>query len=120
MKETITNSLVTNTKVYCELVSIDHHKDKDMHFEVIRKFSYGREPYYYIWHNGYISDMESEVHDLEFQTQQEAEQALVEWLHIQIVDLLESYSKMDDTYDYNWKDANRLAKKYRHLTPVEN
>jgi len=113
--EATTNSLIANTKVYCELVSIDHHKDRDMHFEITQRFSYGQEPYWYILHNGYISDMATEVYSVEHQTKQDAEQALVEWLHEQIVDLLVSYKKMDNTFDFYWKDANRLAEKYEHL-----
>lgn len=115
MKEVITASLLENTKVYCELVGIDHHKDRDMHFEVTKHYSYGQEPYYAIWHRGYCSEMESDTYDVKYKTEQEAEQALVEWLHYRIVDLLESYSKMDGMYDFNWKDAQCMVEKYKHL-----
>jgi len=115
MKTAIEASLLENTKVWCEIVSIDHHKDRDMHFEVIKRYSYGREPYWYILHNGYMAEMKNDVIQKRYQTEEEAMQALVDWLHTEIVDLLKSYQSLEDESDYNVEGARKMITKYKHL-----
>jgi len=46
---------ITNlTKEWYELIGHDHHKDKDCHFYISTKFSYGQKPKYLVEHYGYI------------------------------------------------------------------
>lgn len=55
---------------------IDHHKDRDCHFKITKKWSYGNKPIYCVEHWGYIYD---EMYD-EFETMEEAEQDLIDRL----------------------------------------
>ena len=62
------------TKVWYELVSLDHHKDKDCHFYINKVWSYGHKPIYIVEHYGYIYKDVNE----EFDTYEEAEQCLLD------------------------------------------
>lgn len=50
---------------------VDHHKDRDCHFSIVKKWSYGDEPVYAVEHDGYIHEFFET-----FQTNKEAEEFL--------------------------------------------
>jgi len=50
LEEEITNL----TAKWYKYVSLDHHKDRDCHWHIEKTWSYGEEPYYQAYHNGYI------------------------------------------------------------------
>jgi hypothetical protein len=58
-------------------VCMDHHKDRDCHFYVEKKWSYGEEPVYYAYHYGYRAH---EWHSGPHLTAADAEEALRRWL----------------------------------------
>lgn len=51
-------------KKYYQLISGDHHKDRDCHFIIAKRWSYADEPRYEIMHNGYIMDTQQEQRDI--------------------------------------------------------
>jgi len=42
------------TKLWMQIVGLDHHKDRDCHWIIQESWSYGDPPRYYAWHHGYI------------------------------------------------------------------
>jgi len=62
------------TKIWYELVSLDHHKDRDCHWYINKVWSYGQEPYYSVEHYGYVYDKV----EGEFDTYEEAEEYLLD------------------------------------------
>ena len=64
------------TEDWYRLIGKDHHKDKDCHWYIETKWSYGLSPTYIVRHYGYILD---EV-DEEFETYEEALNFLKDFL----------------------------------------
>jgi hypothetical protein len=56
--EPMTNQerIVKLTKAWYEVVSVDHHKDRDCHWTIEIRYSYGQAPVYDIVHEGYVWD----------------------------------------------------------------
>lgn len=48
------NDITKLTKEWYTLIGPDHHKDRDCHWYIETKWSYGQSPEYHISHNGYI------------------------------------------------------------------
>ena len=44
------------TDEWYTLIGPDHHKDKDCHWYIETRWSYGNPPKYTVWHHGYILD----------------------------------------------------------------
>lgn len=44
------------TEEWYTLIGPDHHKDKDCHWYIETRWSYGNPPKYTVWHHGYILD----------------------------------------------------------------
>ena len=44
------------TNQWYELIGNQHHKDRDCHWYIETKWSYGNLPTYIVWHHGYILD----------------------------------------------------------------
>lgn len=59
MKETI-DEITSLTDEWYSLIGKDHHKDRDCHWYIETKWSYGQSPSYSIHHYGYILDEISE------------------------------------------------------------
>jgi hypothetical protein len=68
--------IIELTKKWYEIVSTDHHKDRDCHFYVNTVYSYGNNPVFRIEHYGYIAEDYTE----DFETYEEAENGLIEFL----------------------------------------
>lgn len=49
-------SLEEAVSCWFSVISIEHHKDRDCRFKVIKEVKYGGEVSYYGYHNGYIMD----------------------------------------------------------------
>lgn len=58
-------------------VGQDHHKDRDCHFYVEKKWSYGQEPVYIAYHYGYRA---YDWHSQSYPSAAQAEEALFKWL----------------------------------------
>jgi hypothetical protein len=52
LQEEITNL----TAKWYKYVNLDHHKDRDCHWYIEKRWSYGDEPYYQAHHYGYVID----------------------------------------------------------------
>ena len=56
-------TLTELTAEYYTLIGKDHHKDRDCHFYIQKKYSYGREPYWRFYHYGYCWSVENFFQD---------------------------------------------------------
>jgi len=90
------NELTKLTGYWYELM-IDHHKDRDCHWYIVEKHSYGEPPVWYAQHYGYILD---EIYSPDFPTYEGAANWLINRLKRAIkveIDSLMVYS--GDSYD---------------------
>jgi hypothetical protein len=56
MTDDIQKDIVKLTEEWYELISSNHHKDKDCHWYIETRWSYGEKPEYRVLHNGYVTD----------------------------------------------------------------
>ena len=84
------------TKVWYELVSLDHHKDRDCHWYINKVWSYGEKPIYIVEHYGYIRDEVIE----EFDTYSEAEMFIADTLYESIKGEEQWAKKVLDEFEY--------------------
>lgn len=107
----IEKRLILLTKFWYDYVACDYHKDKDCHFYIHKKWSYGREPVYAIEHYGYMTELEW----TEYPTYSDALTALVEWLEGEVKGVYESIpADYQDTskWDYNWGGVMKVCLRY--------
>lgn len=52
----IQKQILKLTEEWYELVSGNHHKDRDCHWYIETRWSYGEKPEYRVFHNGYVTD----------------------------------------------------------------
>lgn len=64
---------------YHQLIGPDHHKDRDCHFFISKRWSYGQWPTYEIEHNGYLMERQPELL-LEYDTYESARDGLIDML----------------------------------------
>lgn len=96
------------TKIWYEYVSLDHHKDRDCHFEIVKRVSYGDEISYYVTHAGYIA--KDYVSD-SFDTYEEAEKDLHEFL-INIIKNEKEWAKDALDNPGEWDDLQNERAKF--------
>ena len=53
---TLEEEITLLTAKWYKYVGFDHHKDRDCHWYIQKVWSYGQEPYYYAYHEGYVSE----------------------------------------------------------------
>lgn len=53
---TVEDEILKLTAEWYSLVGRDIHKDRDCHFYIEKKWSYGQDPVYSVQHDGYIWD----------------------------------------------------------------
>jgi hypothetical protein len=65
--EDLINEITNLSQKWYSLVGKDHHKDRDCHWYIETKWSYGQKPKYEVQHFGYIihPDVEIECHSYE-------------------------------------------------------
>lgn len=69
------------TKVWMRYIGPEHHKNRDCHFYVEKRWAYGDEPEYKAYHHGYVAkDFEGTRCD----TLEEAEEELRDFLYLSI------------------------------------
>ena len=61
MNRELLDDITNLTAVWYELIGGDHHKDRDCHWYVETKWSYGNTPTYKVHHFGYILDTIEQV-----------------------------------------------------------
>ena len=52
----IQKDIVKLSEQWHDLISGDHHKDKDCHWYIETRWSYGEPPEYRVLHHGYVTD----------------------------------------------------------------
>jgi hypothetical protein len=57
--KTTTNKITKLAGEYHKLISGDHHKDRDCHWTIETKWSYGKDPFYIVERNGYLHHTET-------------------------------------------------------------
>jgi hypothetical protein len=50
------NKITKLNKEWYKLISAEHHKDRDCHWCITTRWSYGKRPSYTVEHHGYIGD----------------------------------------------------------------
>jgi hypothetical protein len=50
----IEEKLVLLTGLWCSIIQGDHHKDRDCHWSIVTKYSYGEGAKYFVEHSGYV------------------------------------------------------------------
>ena len=66
---TLEEEITVLTEKYYKYVSLDHHKDRDCHFWIEKKWSYGYTPTYSAHHVGYVG---SDLNTKEFDEEEDA------------------------------------------------
>ena len=61
------------TKLWMEIVCLDHHKDRDCHWSISETWSYGDKPYWEVSHYGYVFAERS----IKCKTYEEAQEKLI-------------------------------------------
>lgn len=93
----ISDQIVELARRWYNYVSLDHHKDRDCHFYVEKKWSYGQEPVYIAYHYGYRA---RDWHSQTYSTAAEAEEALLKWLthtvNSEIIDTKERLARPEE------------------------
>lgn len=99
------------TTIWYRLVGLDHHKDRDCHWYIIERWSYGEPPKYYVEHYGYILD---DIYSDEFDIYKEAQEWLIKELTRVINRQKEWAEKVlaePEKYYTDWRDNITIAKK---------
>jgi hypothetical protein len=78
------------TKEWMSLIGGDHHKDRDCHFYVTKKWSYGGDPVYEVEHQGYVAERVEQ----EFPTAKEAHLFLIQLL----TDIIHEERQLQERY----------------------
>ena len=52
----IQKDIVRLSEEWHDLISGDHHKDKDCHWYIETRWSYGEQPEFRVLHHGYVTD----------------------------------------------------------------
>lgn len=78
MSKSVKEQILRLTDMWYEYVAMDHHKDRDCHWHIEQVWSYGEEPYWTVWHDGYISDCDD---DNNYASHNEALEALLKLIH---------------------------------------
>jgi len=95
------------TKVWCKIISLDHHKDRDCHFYINKVWSYGEESVYRVEHYGYIGD---EIMSPDFLTYEEAEEYLEGKLRELISDEYEKARQIIEKKGESWWSSDQTKK----------
>ena len=105
------------TGMWYELVGLDHHKDRDCHWGIEQRWSYGDPPTWRVTHDGYVAGC---IHIKGLTSYGGALRALIETL----VDTIRENNKMDPEYAAEWAgpgvvDAtDRISKRLEDMMPA--
>jgi hypothetical protein len=88
---------------------IDHHKDKDCHWYIIEKYSYGEPPVFIAHHYGYILD---EIYSVDFPTREAAESWLIDRLKRAIRVEVDSILHMATDSEYDLKLTDEQVQRF--------
>ena len=96
---TLEEEITVLTEKYYKYVSLDHHKDRDCHFWIEKKWSYGNPPTYSAHHVGYVG---SDLNTKEFDEEEDAMMWLADNLRNKIKQAIK-YLEGTDYWDKNDK-----------------
>lgn len=98
------------SKKWIEYINLDGHKDRDCHWYIEQRWSYGENPYFQAWHWGYVGkDFQGTKCDTIEEAQEELKASLLfaihdakEWLRREIKWWEENKDKQDDEDAIFW------------------
>lgn len=94
-------------KLWYRYVALDHHKDRDCHFYIEKRWSYGNEPDYRAYHHGYVAkDFEGSRCDTLEEAQEELRDFLYFSIHKEYEWLKEAIDKINKNED-GWSEEDR-------------
>ena len=96
---TLEEEITVLTEKYYKYVSLDHHKDRDCHFWIEKKWSYGNPPTYSAHHFGYVG---SDLNTKDFDEEEDAMMWLADNLRRKIKQAIE-YLEGTEYWDKNDK-----------------
>ena len=102
---TLEEEITVLTEKYYKYVSLDHHKDRDCHFWIEKKWSYGYPPTYSAHHVGYVG---SDLNTKEFDEEEDA----MMWLADNLRNKIKQAIKYLEGTDYWDKDDKVGFPKY--------
>ena len=98
------------SKIWLRYVGLDHHKDRDCHFYIEKRWSYGDEPDYRAYHYGYVA---SNFEGTRCDTLEEAQEELRDFLYLSIhkeyqwlLRVMEKINNKDD----EWSEEDRAER----------
>jgi len=95
------------SKTWMKYIGPEHHKDRDCHFYIEKRWSYGDEPDYRAYHYGYVaSDFEGTRCDTLEEAQEELRDFLYLSIHKEYQWLLEAVDKINKNED-GWSEEDR-------------
>lgn len=98
------DEIVKLTQAWYELVSIDHHKDRDCHWVIEVTYSYGKSPSYVVVHNGYVYDKPVNIPCSSLYA---AEKTLIRVLRKALRNQREEAREVAEA-DWDWDDAKKV------------
>lgn len=108
MTTNISDQITELAKRWYNYVCKDHHKDRDCHFYVQKKWSYGQEPVYIAYHYGYRAN---DWHSQEYPTAAQAEEALLKWLtHTVNGTIMDTKERLADPREVEWIGEDQLQR----------
>jgi hypothetical protein len=110
---TLQEEITMLTEKWHKYANLDHHKDRDCHWYIEKRWSYGNEPYYQAFHHGYIVEDWSSP---KCSTAEAAETILRDKLKNEIASAIIHLKEVSETPDaMEWfgsskEDINKLIK----------
>ena len=94
--EDLDNSIHQLASEYQSLVASDHHKDRDCHWSITRRWSYGEDDGWIVRHDGYCY----EKVEVFCESYREAQETLIDHLNLAITEFNELQQELEDA-EYN-------------------
>ena len=82
-RQQLEKRILTLTDMWYRLIGPVHHKDRDCHFDIVERWSYGDHPIYKVVHDGYLAD---EYYSEDYPTYELAAHDLISFLERIIAD----------------------------------
>ena len=113
---TLDEEITVLTDKWYKYVSLSHHKDRDCHWYLEKRWSYGNKPYYQAFHPGYIIEpWESAKCSTAKEAETELRNKLRMEIHEAITHLIDVYEDAEslDWFGATTEDLDKLIKELR-------
>lgn len=100
--------IIKLNELWYDLIGQEHHKDRDCHFYLTQRFSYGNQVSYIVEHNGYINSDYGYLNQTTWDTLEKAQEELIRLIYEMVneetnwfIEDDEVYPDKDKTYYHN-------------------